>query len=241
MKHQLLTLFFLFSFVAYGQQDSMRLSKISMGVVYSPDYCYRILRFPADSRWVQEMRNAEEMPMFGYSAGLALKYTLKPKITLETGAYFAIRGEQTKKTELIWASADPTFPDKSKTKFKYTIIEFPLKVNYCLRSGKLSYAASLGVSANVFSEKNSKVISEYADGHTTTTISNVNIGYRKFNAAALIGAELKYQPAERIAFTLNPVYRQFITSLLVDGKAREYPYSIGATVGVYYTFKKKVN
>jgi hypothetical protein len=240
MKNKLLLLLVLVSLAAYSQEDSVKLSKFSIGAVYSPDLCYRILRFPSSSQWVKEMRNEEEVPMFGFSAGLGLKYILKPKITIETGAYFTIRGEQTKETTLIWASPDPAFPDKSKTKFKYTIIEFPLKVNYCLRSGRLSYAASLGVSANVFSEKNSKIISEYTDGHTTTAISNVNIGYRKFNAAVLIGAELTYQLTERIAFTLNPIYRQFITSILVDDKSKEYPYAIGAAVGVYYTFKKKV-
>jgi hypothetical protein len=239
MKNALLILFFLFSFTAYSQQDSVRLSKISVGAVYSPDYCFRILHFPSSSQWVKEIRNAEEMPMFGFSAGLGLNYKLNSKIGLETGAYYTIRGEQTKKTELTWVSPDPAFPDKSRTKFKYTIIEFPLKINYYLKKGKLSYAVSLGISANVFSEKNSKVILEYGDGHKTKAVSNVNIGYRKFNSAILIGVELNYQLIERVAFRFNPVYRQNITSILIDGKSKEYPYSIGVAVGVYYTFKKR--
>jgi hypothetical protein len=240
MKKALLIMFFLFSFCGYGQQDSIKLSKISVGAVYSPDYCYRILKFPATLQWVKEMRNAEEMPMFGFSAGLGLKYKLNSKIGLETGAYYTIRGEQTKKAELLWASPDPSFPDKSKTKFKYTVIEFPLKVNYYLKMGRLSYAVSLGFSANVFSEKNTKVFLEYGDGHKTKAVSNVNIGYRKFNSAVLIGGELSYQFTERLAFTLNPIYRQFITSILIDDKAKEYSYAIGGACGVYYTFKKKV-
>lgn len=241
MKYKLQLLFFLLSFMAYSQRDSVQLRKISIGAVYSPDYCYRILQFPSASKWVKEMRNKEEMPMFGFSTGLGLKYNLNAKIGIETGAYYTIRGEETKQTLLVWTSPDPAFPDKSKTKFRYTVIEFPLKVNYCLRTGKLSYAVSLGVSANVFSEKNSKVILTYEDGHKTKAVSNVNIGYRKFNSALLIGAELKYQFSERIAFTLNPIYRQFITSILIDGKSKEYPYAVGVAFGVYYTFKKKVN
>lgn len=239
MKNKWLLLFFLSSLAVYSQRDSVKLSKISIGALYSPDYCYRILYFPSNAQWIKKMRDGDETPMYGFSAGLGLKYKINSAVDIETGAYYTIRGEQTKTTALIWASPDPAFPDKSKTKFKFTVIEFPLKVNYQLHTGRLSYAVSLGASANVFSEKNSKVILEYGDGHKTTTVSTVNIGYRKFNSALLIGAELRYQLTERIVFTLNPVYRQFITSILIDEESKEYPFSVGAALGLYYTFKKK--
>lgn len=233
-------LFFVFlSITAFSRNDSLSLKRISVGAIYSPDYCYRMLNYSTTSTWIKELRNTEETPMFGFSAGIGLKAKMTSQITLETGAYYTIRGEQTKKKALNWVSPDPAFPAYSKTKFKYTIIEFPLKIKYSLNTTRFSYAAMMGISANVFSEKNSKTMLEYENGHTTKVLSNVNIGYRKFNVAVCLGAELKYAFSEQVAFTLEPAYKQFMTSILIDEQSKEYLYSMGLAVGVYFTFKKK--
>jgi len=53
------------------------------------------------------------------------------------------------------------------------------------------------------------------------------------------GFGIRYDLTKRVCISVEPVYRQFINSIVVDRKAKEYPYSIGANVGIYYSFRKK--
>ncbi len=115
----------------------------------------------------------------------------------------------------------------------------PLKVNYLIGGKKLKFFVSGGVSINVFSEKKTTVVSQFTNGDRTLTNSVIDLAYRKFNLAVIAGFGIKYDLTKRFSISFEPVYRQFINSIVVDKKAREYPYSIGANVGMYYTLKKK--
>lgn len=239
MKNTLL-LTLLISTLAWGQStDSAKLKRLKVGIVYSPDYCYRLLNYHSSNKWVEDLRNDEETGTFGYTTGLGIKIDCTNKIILETGLFYSIKGEQTKNTNLVWVTPNPDFPIKTKTQYQYKYIDIPVKVNYLLGGKKFKIFVSVGVSANVFSEKKTTVISEFTNGHKTSEYSVIDLGYLKFNIAAIIGLAIKYDLTNRIFISAEPVYRQFINSIAVDKKSKEYPYSIGATVGVYYSFKKK--
>lgn len=219
--------------------DSIKLKRVKVGIVFSPDYCYRLLNYNSSNKWIQDLRNAEEVPTFGYTTGLGLKIDLTSKIVLETGLYYSIKGEQTKTIELTWATPSSDYPIKSKTKYNYKYIDFPLKMQYFLGGRSIKPFISAGVSATIFSEKKTKVILEFSDGHKTSENSVIDLGYLKFNLVAIVGFGIKYDLSKRTFITIEPVYRQFINSIVVDRSAREYPFSIGANLGVYCTFKKK--
>jgi opacity protein-like surface antigen len=240
MKNTLLVLTLLISTLVLGQTtDSTKLKRIKVGIVYSPDYCYRLLNYYSSNKWVQDLRNDEETGTFGYTTGLGIKIDLTSKIILETGLLYSIKGEQTKNTDLVWATPNPDFPVKSKTQYQFKYIDIPVKINYLWGGKRAKIFVSAGVSANVFSEKKTKVISEFANGHKTSESSVIDLGYLKFNLAGIIGFGIKYDLTKRISISVEPIYRQFINSIVVDKKAKEYPYSFGANVGVYYSFKKK--
>jgi len=226
--------------LAFGQStDSIKFKRCKVGIVYSPDYCYRLLSYPSSNKQIQDLRNNEEVSTYGYTTGLSIRIDLTCKIIVETGLLYSVKGEQTKNTDLVWATPNPEFPVKSKTQYQFKYIEIPMKVNYLLGGKKIRIFVSVGVSLNVFSEKKTKVISQFANGHKSSESSVVDLGYLKFNLAAIAGFGIKYDLTKRVYISVEPVYRQFINSIVADKKAKEYPYSIGANVGIYYSFKKK--
>lgn len=219
--------------------DSTKFKRLKFGIIFSPDYCYRLLNYHSSNKWVQDLRNDEEVPTFGYTTGLGLKIDLTNKLALEAGLYYSIKGEQTKINELIWTTPSSDYPIKSKSKYQYKYIDIPLTVQYFLGSRRIRPFVSAGFSASIFSEKKTKIISEFSDGHKTSESSTIDLAYLKFNLVAIVGFGIKYDISKRIFLTIEPVYRQFINSIVVDHNAKEYPFSIGANFGVYYTFKKK--
>jgi opacity protein-like surface antigen len=239
MKNTLFVLTLLISSLALGQSaDSIQLKRFKAGIVYSPDYCYRLLNYHSSNKQVQNLRNDNETGTFGYTTGLDIKIDLTSKIILESGLLYSIKGEQTKNTGLEWATPNPDFPIKSKTQYQFKYIDIPVKVNYLLGGKKVKIFVSAGVSVNVFSEKKTNVISEFANGHKISENSVIDLGYLKFNLAGLLGFGIKYDLTKKISLFVEPVCRPFINSIVVDKNAKEYPYSIGANVGVYYSFKR---
>lgn len=216
-----------------------KFKRINFGIVFSPDYCYRLLRYHPSYKWVERIRNIDDHAMFGYTTGLGVKIDLKEKIVLETGLYFSIKGEQTKKEALAWAGVSSGYPMKSRTRFRYKFIDLPLKVHFVFGTKRILPFVSAGFSATIFSEKTTKVISEFSDGHTTFANSSVDLGYRKFNLVAIVGTGVKYETSGGIVIIFEPVYRQFINSIMVDAGVKERPFSIGANVGLYYIPGKK--
>src|SRR4051812_48865989 len=78
--------------------DTTKSKKISIGVMYSPDYCYRTLKPDASeiSKAIVETRDNFEIPKFGFTTGLSFIYQLNKKLSLETGLQFSDKGEKTK-------------------------------------------------------------------------------------------------------------------------------------------------
>lgn len=240
MRSNLLILTLLISTLALGQsKDSIQFRRFKIGVTFSPDYCYRILKYDPSNKWVQDLRNDEEEPIFGFTTGFGIKMNLTNRVVLETGLFYSIKGQQTRNTDLVWTAPNADLPVKSKTQYHFKYIDIPLKAQYFFGNRKIKYFLSAGVSFNIFSEKATKVVSEFEDGHTTSENSIVDLGYLKFNLAAIIGCGIRYDATERISISAEPVYRQFINSIVADKKAKEYPYSIGTNFAVYYSLKKK--
>ena len=191
MRSTLLIL--LISTLALGQsKDSIKLNGFKIGIVFSPDYCYRFLNYSASNNWVEDLRNDEEEPTFGYTTGLGFKMDLTDRWVIETGLLYSIKGEQTRDTNLVWVVPNANLPVKSKTQYHFKYIDIPLKAQYYFGNRRVKFFLSAGVSFNIFSEKATKVISEFEDGHKTSENSMVDLGYLKFNLAALIGCGIKY-------------------------------------------------
>lgn len=240
MKNIILVIaIFITTSVLSQSTDSIKLKNFKVGVLFSPDYCYRLLNYHPSYEWVEDMRNTEEVAIFGYTTGLDIRMDLTNKIVLETGLFYSIKGEQTKYTELLWTTPNPDYAVKSKTKHLFKYIDIPLKVHYLFGTKNIKWFVSTGIALNVFSERKTQIISEFSDGQKASDNSAVDLGYLKFNLSAIVGFGINYDLTKRISVSVEPVYRQFINSIVADIKAKENPYSFGANVGIYYTLKKR--
>jgi len=192
MKYVFLTLLVCCHYCVCSQAtDSIKFKRTSIGFVFSPDYCYRVLHYEQNNKWIADLRNKQETPAFGYTTGFALKFDLTEKTSFETGLFYSVKGEQTKYVDLIWKSPDSNYASKTKTKFQFTYLELPLSVSRAFGKGKLSFFAKAGVSINLFTQLRTNVISILGNGDKMTSSSDVDLGYSKINIAATLGLGIK--------------------------------------------------
>jgi opacity protein-like surface antigen len=239
MKYIFLTLLVCCHYCSWSQAtDSIKFKRTSIGVVFSPDYSYRTLHYVQSNKWIKDLRNNEEMPAFGYTTGVALKFELTKKTSFETGLFYSVKGEQTKYVDLTWQSPGNNYAAKTKTKFQFKYLELPLSVSRVIGNRKLSFLATAGVSINLFTQRKTNVIS-ILGGDKIISSSDVDLGYSKLNIAGTLGFGIKYALSKRLSLYIVPVYRQFLNSIVADKKAKECIYSVGTNIGVYYKIKPR--
>lgn len=82
-----------------------------MGIVFSPDYCFRTLHNndgSSSSASIIGLRNCYEEPIIGFTAGLDVYYGITDKIGIETGFQFSRQGYQLEDNDLFYG--DPIDP-----------------------------------------------------------------------------------------------------------------------------------
>jgi len=240
MKKIHLFIAFLFPLLVSGQSaDGVTRRKTRIGLLFSPDFSYRFLNFHSSNKMVEDIRNGEETARFGYTTGVSYKKGLTNKLQIETGVLYSAKGFQTKNTAVEWATTSPEYPVRSRTRYTFDYFEIPVKLNYHLGMQRIRCFVAAGVAMSLFIQKRTKVIAQFADGHVDSRSSTVNIGYSRFNTTVMAGFGVSYDLTEQLTTSVEPTYRQFITSIVVDDKAREYAYALGVNAGIYYTFAKR--
>ena len=152
---------------------------------------------------------------------------------------YSVKGEQTGYIDLTWQSPGSSYASKAKTKFRFIYLELPLSVCRVFGDGKVSFLTTAGVSLNLFAQRETNVISILSNGDKITSSSDVDLGYSKFNIAGTLGLGVKYTLSNRLSISVKSIYRQFLNSIVVDKKAKEYIYSVGTNVEVYYKIKHR--
>ena len=82
---------------------------------------------------------------------------------------------------------------------------------------------------------------EYSDGHSDSHTSSKHVGFKIFGLGLTLGASAEYKFSGRIYFRLEPNLNYSITSAVVDKASKEYFYSLGINVGIFYCFGDKLN
>jgi len=234
---RLFILLAIFPLTAFCQnKDSIGTKKISIGLTFSPDYCYRTLKPDASVKWVASGRDTLEIPKFGYTTGLNFALHINKRIALEAGFLFSDKGEKTKKYSLIWITPsgqpDPTLPTKNTFIYHYIYLDIPIKADYYILTNRTKFYITAGVSPNIFITQKTTSILEYSDGNSNTTTSSRRNGFDKINLTVIAGFGFAYDLTKRIYFKLEPIYRRSI-STIIDAPIKGYLYSAGLNAGVY--------
>jgi hypothetical protein len=248
---KLLALLLFFPAAVFGQNDSLRLHRISVGVIYSPDYCYRTLKADASVKFIADERNDYEIPEYGFTTGLSLLIHAGKRLTFETGIQYSDKGYQTKKFDMTWNQPAPSLPEKVSYHYHYNYFDIPFTVSYLfagskgvplhfmkkiMRKGPVSdigFFISGGASANVFLRQQATATFGYSDGHTSDTKLGGN-DFDRINPAFTGGIGMSYFITSRLHTRIEPVFRYSITPIK-NLPIKEHLYSAGVNAGIYYT------
>jgi hypothetical protein len=152
--------------------------------------------------------------------------------------YFADKGEKTRATNLNWPVNDLHLPVRSRVVHHFQYIEIPLKLSYGFFTfNKINCFGSAGVSLGVFIAKKTNIISEYAHEKETSYTSTRYTGYTKFNPSVNLSFGFDYQLSGKLAGRLEPVYQHSIASIVADDSAREFLFSFGINISLYYALR----
>lgn len=226
-------LFILISSVVFGQTaEPVSSSKVSIGISFSPDYCYRSLHSESSFQLGTEFRDTMEVAKLSYTTGLSLLFKPWDRVSFETGLYFSDKGYKTKVMDLY--DINPLIHlavNRVKTTYHYYYLDIPLKLNYYLLKGKVDLFVSAGVSANIYLSQ--RATCKLEDPEETQTISSRG-DLSQLNMAVLISGGIDYEISNRLNLRIEPIFRHAITPI-VEAPIKEYHYSIGANFGLYYT------
>jgi opacity protein-like surface antigen len=232
MKKIITAILLLTAYVSFGQTpDSISTGKITLGLNFSPDYCFRQLQAGSAQDAIVKNRDSIDIPKFGYTTGVSLLYQLKDRIFIESGIQFSDKGEKTKAIELDPLEPDPLLVSNQVSfKYHYYYLQLPVKVNYMFTSGKVHFFVSSGFSFNFF--LNSRTVMKF-EGTDKTSESDSRQDISTFNIEFLLGGGIDYSINKRLNIRLEPIYRQSVIPL-VDAPVKQYQYSLGANTGVFY-------
>jgi hypothetical protein len=234
----LLILMFLFPVMLIGQETDNKLSKFSLGISFSPEYSYRILNAKEEKyENLVEIINSMEVPKFGFTTGIQIRYDVLKRLNIESGIQFSDKGSKMTTSNFVAADTnDPVLQDLNSftTVKKVYYIEVPLKASYKIILGKISLSIFGGISANIFLDNNTKSIIKYNDGTKDVQHSNSEGNFKSITVSMLTGIGLNYDLNEKLCFIFEPIYKRDYTEVSSVELAHCYFYSIGANIGMRY-------
>lgn len=209
--------------------------KLSIGVIYTPNFGYRILKPDSSpyAHYIANLRDSIEIPKFGYATGINFIYRLTKRFAFESGLQFSQGGYKTKKIYPDWGTTSPTLPKIVVDAYNYNYLNVPVKLNIYILTGRIQLFISGLASANVLLSNTKVSKLEFDDGHTSTQDQTAPKNVSVFNLAASASIGLGFDLTKRLNLTLEPNYKKSITSL-DDSAIKGYLYSAGVTVGLYF-------
>jgi Outer membrane protein beta-barrel domain len=218
--------------------QSIKAKRLSIGLSYEEDICYRQLNYSSTNKIAEAIRNNDETSKFGFTTGINFRYKLSNRITLELAVLYTNIGAKTKIKELEWATVSNELPNKSKTVFAFKTLAAPLKINYKITIGKLNTYITTGLSLNYLINRKTTVTSYFADRGSAKTSDNLRLGFENFTFSLIAGFGIDYPLSKRITLNVEPIFRQGVSSVNTEKSAKEYLYTAGINTRAFYNFKK---
>ena len=211
--------------------------RFQIGMVVSPDYCYRTLRNNDGSKFsdmIINSNNEREVPKFGYTAGLNVCYNLNSNIGIESGIQYSNKGYQTKIEYGKFGGPGQFEQIESKVKYNIHFIDIPLKLNYATGTRNVRFFSSLGITTNIFATE-TYVLYVYNPGNTDRNSDPTGVDYNNVNISPTVSVGIDYKIKDRINLRIEPAFRYTILKI-IDSPVTGYLYSGGINIGYYVGF-----
>ena len=237
-----LILLLLASFNVTSQTEKPESRKFSFGVNFSPDYSFRSLHSNnPDYDFASNQLDDWEVPAFGFTTGLSVRYLANEKFEFESGIQFSDKtyNFDVNKDDFITPndglnlSDDPAIPERAITQNHFYYLGVPIKLNYYFLQKRIRMYVSAGVSADFFLDDKSKSFMKFSDGSEIHENYENDYDYKKISLTGLagIGAETKF--SQRFGIRVEPVFRYSFTPLL-DELVKVNLYSAGLNLVLFY-------
>lgn len=229
--------FVLLSFSVKSQTQEPKPKKFSFGVNFSPDYSYRSLHSNnPDNDFVMNQLNDWEVPAFGFTTGLSVRYLANEKFEFESGLQFSDKTYNFDVSKDDWdlpVHEDPAIPDRSVTRNHFYYLGVPVKLNYYFLQKRIRMYVSAGISADFFLDDKSKSFMKFSDGSEIHENYENDYDYNKISLTGLAGFGAETKLSQRFGIRVEPVFRYSFTPL-VAAPMKGYLYSAGLNLVLFY-------
>lgn len=222
-------------FTAFCQSETEK-SKISVGFNYETNLGFRQLNYTGINEFIGAVRNDEEVQKIGFTTGLNFRYQITPALSADIGMLFARSGMKTNIAS-ISNTGQPNVPNQGQAIYDYNSMIIPIKINYAFKTAeKWNLYATTGASFNFFTSRNT-TFKVYVDDVFHSENTNIQKdGFRGTTYSVLLGVGMNYKLSDSFTINLEPIYRQYITSIRLQPSGKEYFYSTGINAVVFYNF-----
>ena len=244
-KNLLTIVILLLTASSFGQKkDSLPEKRFDVGINFSPTYCFRMLTFPS------EVRDYIDIPRYAYTAGASIRFTVKKRVQLESGVFYAKKGILTKEHSPLAGTPngqfDPNLPVKEIYQYNYDYLEFPFKTNLYLLNNRFKLYFTGGVSFNILVHYDHKLTEIYYNGEQKIIspkgvyYSPYSLKYNKVVLATIIGLGSSIDISKRWFIKMEPLFqfslRATARSSYKNTPISEHQYSFAFNMGLGYRF-----
>ena len=239
MKQFIILLIVFSSLSAQGKKKtSSKNNHFSIGVNFSPDYCYRTLtknnKSLSHDQWTNAKRiqDSIDRPKFGYTIGINLRLQLHKKVSIETGFQYSEKGYKTIPISTFYDPNPPFSIVIATNNINYDYFDLPLKVNFSFLEKRIQIATSAGLIFNVLRQVSVKINPEPPSTFKTKTIID-HYDYNKLNISALASVGLKFKLNKRMDLQLEPNFRYGLLNTDSKSFQTNHLWSAGLNLGYY--------
>lgn len=245
-KLSLLLGFGLLVLMASAQENDFLLLQLKAG--YSPDVAFRTLgvkeKDNSTAENIKDLRNKDEVPIYGNTAYVSACYNLNQHIGVEAGLQYSLKGYQTKQHELTFGQMiDPRYgfvynpnsgmAEKVKFMNQFHYIGIPIKANYTLGTGKTRFFGSVGVVTEFLVASERTAVWSYSDGSRKRNSTDSPYDYRTVNVSPQLSAGVDHRINQRMGVLVEPTFR-FGAVNIADAPVRTYLWSFGLNLSYYF-------
>lgn len=242
-KNLLTIVILLLTASSFGQKsDTLPGKRFDVGINFSPTHCFRMLSFPS------EVRDYIDIPRYAYTAGASVRFTIKKRVQLESGVFYAKKGVLTRPHYPLAGTHngqfDPNLPVQEIYEYNYHYLEFPFKANLYLLTNRFKLYFTGGVSFNVLIHYEHKLTEIYYDGEQKIIspkgvyYSPYSIDYNKVVLATIIGLGSSIELSKRWFIKMEPLFQFSLgataRSSYTNKPTSEHQYSFAFNMGLGY-------
>ena len=256
MRNILINLLILISFSVNGQETpdnniAFTRNKFYLGVVVSPDYCFRTLNNndgSSSSAIIIDLRNKMEEPVFGFTTGLNVYYQIAKRVGIESGVHYSRQGYQLKTNDLnfgdpidpryggVYDSSGTGLPSSVKFIDNYNYLEIPFRAIFTFWEKRIRFVASGGITTDILLNASETIVLKYKDGDVKRKKQDLLPDFNTLNLTATVSAGVEYRLNSKLFFRFEPTFRYGLLEI------NDYPITAflwrgGLALGCYYKWR----